>query len=338
MHLTVPYVVLARCEDGDYRLLDETEIDIPEIAKSEAPKAASYCDLNGAELLMRSTLVYQGRFFAPAIAEKGKAVPLSLKAIQRNPAGVRPPSDLLLYIELNGGHGDKPGEALRSDLAGWYKGETPRNFMDARSVGRYTPFNDQRRQQLIAASRGLLLIDGWLHYETREPFIAVTSTGDTLIRTEFDMRPGSGSFAGDLARFSLADAERAEEFANREFPDRGPIARRYDRLSVPDPEAFHFDAISDLALRIGQHFVGNSRHQIGLMQVDQVRCWLNLRDETEAARAGNGDPLQLLELITEFLERQVSKSVHMDREITWLAQMIDETGRQLPSPRRRVQP
>ncbi|MBY3157356.1 hypothetical protein HFO56_34080 [Rhizobium laguerreae] len=153
-----------------------------------------------------------------------------------------------------------------------------------------------------------------------------------MIRNDFDLRADSRNFAGDIARFSLADADRAEEFANRAVADRGPAARQYERLSVLDPAAFPFDTISDLAIRIGQSFVGNSRHQVGHMHDDHVRCWLDLRDETERAEAGNSDPERLLELIAEFLERGISKAVHMRREIEWLAQMIEEKGRQPPSP------
>ncbi|MBY3157357.1 hypothetical protein HFO56_34085 [Rhizobium laguerreae] len=147
MRLSVPYILLARCEDGDFRLLDETEIDIPEVSGSEAPKAASYCDLTTRELLMRTTRVYQGRFFAPAIAEDGKAVPLSAAVIERKPEGSKPPSDLILYLELNGGHGTGPlGDALRIDLAGWYSkpDQPPKYFMTARSVAKYEPINEGR--------------------------------------------------------------------------------------------------------------------------------------------------------------------------------------------------
>jgi hypothetical protein len=334
MRLTVPYIVLAHCEeDGDFRLLAETHIDIPEISEGEAPKVARYCDLTGRDLVMRATRIHQGRFFAPSIAESGKPTPLNYAAIKKSVSGGRPPKDLIHYIELNGGHGPgNIGEAMRIDLAGWYKGDESKFFRDARSVGPYEPFNDERRQDIVSAARGLLLIDGWLHYEQREPYIAVTPIGTTLIRNNFDLRNDSCNFAGDVARFGLYEADQAEEFATREFPERGPASNQYDRLSVADEAAFPFDAISDLSIRIGQQLINDSRHQIHQMHPNQIRCWLDLRGETETARAGDRDPRKLLELITEFVDRGLSNAARPDRDIGWLKQMIEETGRHLPLP------
>lgn len=246
MRLTVPYLAIARSQGETLRLLDQTDIEIPEVSSSEAPKAARYCDLTGPELIMRTTRVHQGRFFTTSVAEEGKATQLNAANIERNPAGSRPPKDLIVYLEMNGAHGG--GTALMADLEAWYRkpDEEPKFSYSARSVAQYEPVNDTRRQSLLSASRGLLLVDGWLHYETREPFIAITSTGASQIRNIFDMRRDSRYFTGDIARFNLAEEDRAEEFANREFPDRGPLARHYDRLSVLDPDALPFDSISDL--------------------------------------------------------------------------------------------
>jgi hypothetical protein len=63
-----------------------------------------------------------------------------------------------------------------------------------------------------------------------------------------------------------------------------------------------------------------------------VRCWLDLRDEKDRAMAGSCDPQRLLELITEFIDRGISTGVGRDRSIEWPTQMINESGRRLPSP------
>lgn len=48
--------------------------------------------------------------------------------------------------------------------------------------------------------------------------------------------------------------------------------------------------------------------------------------------AGSCDPQRLLELITEFIDRGISTGVGRDRSIEWPTQMINESGRRLPSP------
>jgi hypothetical protein len=189
--------------------------------------------------------------------------------------------------------------------------------------------SDERRQNLLSASRGLLLVDGYLHYEANEPFIAVTSTGQTLVRSDFDMRVHARRLGGDIARFSLVDAEKAEAFANREFPNRTLPDKRYDRMSVFDGDAFPFDSFADIALTAGLQLVHDSRNQIHQMSASQVECWLDLRDETEAARGENGDSEKLVDLIDDFLRRDMPDADRMaKRELEWLDWMTDETERQ----------
>jgi hypothetical protein len=332
MRLTVPYLVIARSQGETFRLLDQTEIEIPEVSEREAPTAAHYCDLTGRDPVIRTTRVYEGRFFAAAVAECRAADLLNASNIERAPEASRPPKDLITYLDMNGAHGG--GTSLLADLETWYSrpNEEPEYFRSLRSVGRYEPIDDTRRQNLLSASRGLLLVDGWLHYETKEPFIGVTSTGVSQVRIDFDMRPTSRDFGGDIVQFNLADAERAEEFADREFPERGPVARRYDRLSVFEPNSLPFDAISRLAVKIGQGLVYESHRHLGQRNDADVRCWLDLREETDRALAGNCDPQRLVALITEFIDRGISIAEGRERSVAWLTQMIEGSGRQLPSP------
>ncbi|MCS4088513.1 hypothetical protein [Rhizobium sp. BK176] len=330
MRLTVPYCEIGRRDDGDFRLICETEIEIPDVSGMDAPVVAQYDDLIAIRQMTRPIRLRQGRFFFPAIGPNG-TVPLDAAAIQRNPAG-SPPSDLLLYLELNGGYGEVMGGALKEDLALWYAGSPPKWFLDARGFGPFTPVNERRRQDLLAASRGLLLIDGQLHYEANEPFIAVTSTGQTLVRCDFDMRVHARRFGGDIARFSIADAERAEEFADREFQHRAPIDKQYDEVTVFDGHAFVFDAAADIAITVGLQLIELSQHRIHQMTAGQVQCWLDLRDETEAMRTRGRDPEKLIDLIREFLDLGMPNADKLEaRTVGWLDWVTKETGRQLPS-------
>lgn len=342
MRLTIPFLHTGEHHDRSrVTMIDKMQVVIAEVAESEAPKVMSYCDTSGSTILMRELRLHAGRYYAPFLSPKGKATPRKATSLKQRLTGSAPPTEMIHYLDVNGTYG-KAGKAEKSDLATWYTkpwDETdlkmrrelangPKHCVGVQSWNKHLAIDRaEARQSVLNAAAGLLLVDGWLHFEAREPFIAVSSMGQTSIRNDFDMRPDPHRFLNindDIARFSIVDSERAEAFADAAVPDRGPASQRHERLSVFDDGAFPFDAAASLATRIAYHLIANTRQYVGNMRTDHVGCWLNLRDELDRAIEGNANAERIAEVAAAFVDQGVGKGCHVgiDRKLGWLSSMV----------------
>ncbi|MCV9964226.1 hypothetical protein OIU34_20280 [Pararhizobium sp. BT-229] len=347
MRLTIPFLHTGeQCDVGRMTMIDKMQVVIADVAESEAPKVMSYCDTSGGSILMRGLRLHEGRFYAPFLSPKGKATPRKATSLKQRLTGSAPPTEMIHYLDVNGAYG-KAGKAEKADLAAWYTkpldekdlrtgGELangPKHCVGVQSSNKHLAIDHvEARQSVLNAAAGLLLVDGWLHFEAREPFIAVSSMGQTSIRNDFDMRPDPHRFlniSDDIARFSVVDSERAEAFAAAAVPDRGPAAQRYEQLSVFDEGAFPFDAAASLATRIAYHLIANTRQDVGNMRNDHVECWLNLRDELDRAVEGNADAERIAEAAVAFIDQGVGKGcyVGLERKLGWLSSMLSDRSR-----------
>lgn len=337
MYLQIPffYRTLVDLVDGTRKsqriVLDSMEIEIPEISQDEAPLALSYED-STLDWTRRRFRIHDGEFFSGFITRKGRESTRKLSAIKPMLCGSSPPLELIGFLANHGAYPFRnEWQYGQRRIENWWRYDPGRRDADVVNFYEVTKHHDDARERRIEkvklAAKGLIGIDGWLHFRTVEPTLLVGNGGLT-VHSDFGPRKhGAEFYRPDLAtvdrvRISLNEMELAETCA-RIMSLGGETRESVRDIDIILPEAFKFDTAGHNAMVTSTELVRSVAPLVGELPARAAAAWLELRSLVEKGERGDIQAEALVDMAAALATWKDFVPDHFEDRIDVLSKILE---------------